>query len=504
MDATTPHSIYFPPNPILGARVWGPNGRLWEWDGGKWEAIGAGWGPDACGPEYTGHGFAMVGTVAPDDPGLGTLWFNTNTDTLMCWDGGDWIAVAPPSPEPVNPITVGPTPPDNPQSGFLWFNTTTNVMSIYTGTAWDPIQTAGSVATGDTSPANPQAGQLWLDGSGDLWVWDGNDWIQVTQTAPDASIIVSPTQPPNATIGLLWHNTSTGTLNVFDGTAWVAIGPGGITTSTSAPTGVVAGALWLNPNTDVLSVWDGAAWVVIGSPPPVPSASIYVGPTQPASPTLGMLWHNTTTGILSVWDGTSWVAVGPAGVVSANVAPANPIIGQMWLNTTTGVLSVWDGAGWVAVSTPSTELGNGGTINGNLAITGNASVGGNLNVTGSINGKVALTGITDGSDAAMGQVGEYVTFTMTSTGSGIQTGTMPISAGDWDISGWLVASQQQTCEIGGAPFSGNPIGTYLGGAGSVVTAIPTWRVNQTTNGYPLEIRFYGGGEVLTLNARRIR
>jgi hypothetical protein len=53
------------------------------------------------------------------------------------------------------------------------------------------------------------------------------------------------------------------------------------------------------------------------------------------------------------------------------------------------------------------------------------------------------TGVVDGSNAVAGQVGEYLSATPGSaalSGAPIDVGTLSLTAGDWDVSGWVVIS----------------------------------------------------------------
>lgn len=55
----------------------------------------------------------------------------------------------------------------------------------------------------------------------------------------------------------------------------------------------------------MLHLFDGAAWVDIGpSSPGMAGGGAFVGTTPPANPAIGALWWNGT--VLQVWDGTSW------------------------------------------------------------------------------------------------------------------------------------------------------------------------------------------------------
>jgi hypothetical protein len=89
-----------------------------------------------------------------------------------------------------------------------------------------------------------------------------------------------------------------------------------------------------------------------------------------------------------------------------------------------------------------------GNVNGNVtgALTGNVTGNVTGNLTGNVSGNVAgiltgsVAGVTDGSNAAAGMVGEWLTASR-STGIASASATivdiasLPLSAGDWDVQG---------------------------------------------------------------------
>ena len=68
--------------------------------------------------------------------------------------------------------------------------------------------------------------------------------------------------PPSRPItGQAWYNTSLGSLNVYNGTAWTPVGSA--TTSNTEPEGF-DGALWYKDTTDQLFIFDSGFWKLIG------------------------------------------------------------------------------------------------------------------------------------------------------------------------------------------------------------------------------------------------
>lgn len=72
----------------------------------------------------------------------------------------------------------------------------------------------------------------------------------------------SASAPEQAIKGQLWYNTTTGRINVFDGTNFRAAG--GPIVSPSVPTDLVTGDLWINNETNQLWIYDGADLALAG------------------------------------------------------------------------------------------------------------------------------------------------------------------------------------------------------------------------------------------------
>jgi hypothetical protein len=69
--------------------------------------------------------------------------------------------------------------------------------------------------------------------------------------------------PPGAPLtGQLWFNTSTGVLQVYNGTAFKALG--GAQAASSAPSNNATGDLWYDTTNAQLNVWTGSAWLLVG------------------------------------------------------------------------------------------------------------------------------------------------------------------------------------------------------------------------------------------------
>jgi len=100
--------------------------------------------------------------------------------------------------------------------------------------------------------------------------------------------------------GQLWYNTTTKTLQVYNGTQFKSIS--GATSSATAPTNNQTGDLWYNTVNDQLNVWNGTSWTVIG--PPIPGTSgaipaILYDSANVAYPVLELNSGPTTVGIIN-------------------------------------------------------------------------------------------------------------------------------------------------------------------------------------------------------------
>lgn len=266
-------------------------------------------------------------------------------------------------------------------------------------------------------------------------------------------------------------------------------------------------------------VFDGTNWV----PTVVQTGGgTSVGPTPPASPGTGDQWFDTSNNTLNVWDGTQWVPVDGAGgpflplaggildgpltlVGDATSAlnpvtlqqlqdaiatippptvgttpPANPSNGQMWWDDVSGQLFIWyaeaDGssAQWVIA---------------NVGIPGPQGPAGAAGPAGPAGPNVMPPGVTDGSNANPGQVGEYLQAT-SSAAIGIASGTvqtlaqLSLPAGDWDVEGKAnVTLPSPSTNLNGTIFIRGIGTTNIGvayGMSSVIVTSNTFPTFMTT------------------------
>lgn len=170
-------------------------------------------------------------------------------------------------------------------------------------------------------------------------------------------------------------------------------------------------------------VWDGANWTWCGPPafPSPPSCPPPLAPPfpcpPPGFPTPCPPWFPPPAAQAPWYPGAN------GGVTFSAATPVNPIRGNFWWNGT--ILQMFDGAAWVSIG-PSVATG--------------------------------ITGVTDGSNAAPGQVGEFITSSNTFSYAAYPANTtqnvssLVVQPGDWDLN----ANMTTSTIIGGADFGLNP------------------------------------------------
>jgi hypothetical protein len=135
---------------------------------------------------------------------------------------------------------------------------------------------------------------------------------------------------------------------------------------------------------------------------------------------------------------------------------------------------------------------------------------------------IPRTGVTDGSNATAGQVGEYLTNTSTNFGIGsanwTSTATLTLTPGDWEVEGFVTYGPSAAAlsgvyaGIGTGINSGPPSYTCITGPsnlGQVIIAAPRTRFNVTssTTIYLQAYVYIGSGTCNVagvMNARRMR
>ena len=87
---------------------------------------------------------------------------------------------------------------------------------------------------------------------------------------------------------------------------------------TTAPTAPLTGQLWYNTTTGVLQVYNGSVFKTL--------ASANAASSAPSSNSIGDLWYDTTNAQLNVWTGSAWLLVGPIYSAATGVTGAVPAV----------------------------------------------------------------------------------------------------------------------------------------------------------------------------------
>jgi len=338
-------------------------------------------------------------------------------------------------------------------SGLLYRATAPVSPGAFNPNQW--LQVGGAVVLADTPPSSPNPGTLWWDSvSGNLYVYyyDGTSYQWVVAVNIPGALVVSSAPPSSATPGTLWWDSVGGQLYVYynDGNSsqWVAANnlSGQFLPSSG---GTLQGDLTINsPDSNNLFLTSSASneWVGMELKAPAGQGN-YIG----ASVGGGYRWEidlgygNAETG------GNSGSDFQIARFNDAGNQIDNPIV----ITRSTGVVSF---------SQPIQAPG--------------------------------IKGVTNGSNAAAGNVGEMLTQGMSggsvSAGSTVVNGTqLTITAGDWDVWGNFYGVAQAGPAIyftGGLSNTSTAIAGYFGGT---IASPPTgvgcygsitpFRLNVTAN-----------------------
>lgn len=178
---------------------------------------------------------------APVNPNPGTVYYDQQLNLVQYWDStrSVWI------PTRTDTITTGPINPGTPGQTYLFSVATqlkvfdgkkwtiaspANLQLAVPGPAWVPLNT---VRAATELPDAPTVGDVVYDyTSRRVQYWDGASWQVPTPSSTlfntGSAIIpafigpftVEPTDLVTPYPGLLFYNTSSRTLNVFNGTSW--------------------------------------------------------------------------------------------------------------------------------------------------------------------------------------------------------------------------------------------------------------------------------------------
>ena len=232
----------------------------------------------------------------------------------------------------------------------------------------------------------------------------GKNWAGYGQFLGDNFIRLlengaNTTAPGAPLTGQLWWNKTSGTMQVYNGSAFKTIG--GAAASSSAPTSNVAGDLWYDTVNQQLNVYTGAAWIVVGP--------AYTPGTGTTGAIVATIVDNTATShfVIELYANNSIVGIISKDQTFTPAAAVTPGWGTQPVNPgLTLANNISNNAVWGNVI--GTNLAASGTVSATGTVTGgNLVTGGTLNVNGAItiNTGGAVTGIINGAGNAIGNIG---------------------------------------------------------------------------------------------------
>lgn len=209
---------------------------------------------------------------------------------------------------------------------------------------------------------------------------------------------------------------------------------------------------------------------------------------------------------------------GGASITISDTAPASPLAGALWFDSVGVQLYIFysdpTSSQWVPVSNEA--------LAGFLALSGGTMTGPMTIAAGSTaNRNFAIQGVTDGSNAPAGYVGEYMTASTTNTSmtsGGVTAGlaAITLTPGDWDVAGWAVyqntggnISGIQSSMSLNSPTMGSET-TFLNGLAAQTVAAPVveqrFNVTAATTVTIVGAAFFSGTVVASsyIRARRCR
>ena len=169
----------------------------------------------------------IVSTTAPEDPAVGTGWYQNTTNSFYVYDGTFWVEV--------NTVISGgsgagtivsTTAPEDPEVGTGWYNNETGVLAIYDGTYW--VEVNGVIENPPISqeevqdyisPLFEHSNHENISATYD----DINNEIILSASGTGTGITISETAPEDPQEGDGWYNNGSGSFYLYDGTYWVEV-----------------------------------------------------------------------------------------------------------------------------------------------------------------------------------------------------------------------------------------------------------------------------------------
>lgn len=184
----------------------------------------------------------------------------------------------------------------------------------------------------------PFLGQtIYNSTTGRIETWDGSGWVA-------NGILAVTTAERNALVGISAGytvlNTDDGQIQTYDGTNWIPAGVQVVTTAQRLALTPFTGQVVYDTDLLLLLVWNGSDWI---------NAGFVVTDTagrNALTPYTGLAVFNTDTSQLELYDGANWIAVGVFAVTTAERNALTPYAGLTVYNTTDSRIQYYDGAAW--------------------------------------------------------------------------------------------------------------------------------------------------------------
>jgi len=225
----------------------------------------------------------------------------------------------------------------------------------------DFIQEKISLFTTSTqSSGYPNIGYLYLDPTGDLFLWNGENY-------ESKILITHPIDPTIVVANDHWLQSLTNVMSIRSGVNWNAVTP---ISYHQDPTQLECDDYWFDGVTAYN--WNGSVWVPLTtynqlidpSATPILTCPLYwyddanqyfyvwseetsswnisdvvIQSTDPSILNINDFWFSLSTSLLFQWDGAVWQ---PYNVTVSNIEPTTPINNDAWFDTLTEVLNIYN------------------------------------------------------------------------------------------------------------------------------------------------------------------
>ena len=110
-----------------------------------------------------------------------------------------------------------------PLNGALVYDIDQKCLFVFEGTLWKNLcDSEITVTTATTAPANSTSGDIWFnDTNSTVNIWNGSDWVSIPKTTWSGNGTPNAITAPNPVSGNIYVDFSTGDLYTYDGNNWI-------------------------------------------------------------------------------------------------------------------------------------------------------------------------------------------------------------------------------------------------------------------------------------------